>query len=218
MTPMTTPCTMSVLQRGLSQLLAIFVLAIAAGSAGCTNARHGDGTSGGRASTEPDAWKLPFSNEELQVLATHISPTLSAEFTADGKWIVVAGTDGVTIHDAASTNAVNWFNAALGRSFARRRLTARQTPERRTRVAVDPGRQARLAAAGRYRDLADALQRRCPVHRLWRSRVAADRRPTSRLSRAERATDSTRSTGATTTEILLIVRYRTTRMTSEQRS
>lgn len=65
----------------------------------------------GHASNGPDTRNPPISNEELQILATHISPSVAAEFTTDGKWIVVGGTDGLTIHNSVSTRAVNWFNA-----------------------------------------------------------------------------------------------------------
>jgi hypothetical protein len=107
------PCTRSVFPRGLFQLLTIVVLGIAAHSAGCIGAPQGDGARSTQPDAEASSWRLPFSYQELQVLATHISPTLSAEFTADGKWMVVAGMDGVTIHDVVSTNAVHWFNGYL---------------------------------------------------------------------------------------------------------
>jgi WD40 repeat protein len=113
MTPMTSSCTRSLFLRGLSRVLAIVVLGIAAHSAGCIGAPQGDGSPNNQLNAEASSWRLPFSYQELQVLATHISPTLSAEFTADGKWMVVAGTDGVTIHDVVSTNAVHWFNGYL---------------------------------------------------------------------------------------------------------
>ncbi len=55
-----------------------------------------------------------LSKAELQVVGTHVSPNVSAQFTADGKWIVTSGSDGVAIHDADSTACVNWLNGELG--------------------------------------------------------------------------------------------------------
>ena len=113
MTPIMSFCTRSMFQRGPSRLLPVVFVAIAAGSVGCTDVRHGDQSLSGDANAGPCPSKTPISNEELQILGTHISPTISAEFTADGKWIVVAGRDGVTIHDTVSTKCVNWFNGRL---------------------------------------------------------------------------------------------------------
>ena len=54
-----------------------------------------------------------LSDELLQIFGTHVSPSISAEFTSDGKWIVVSGDDGVTIHDVATMACVNCLNAEL---------------------------------------------------------------------------------------------------------
>ena len=115
MTSAMNSCTESGFHRGLSGLLPL-VVAIALWAVGCTRcdeARRGAESVHGGIHVGPGSVRTLLSNEELQIVGTHISPTASAEFTADGKWIVVSGTDGVTIHDAVSTKCVNWFNGEL---------------------------------------------------------------------------------------------------------
>ncbi|MCC6508123.1 MAG: hypothetical protein IT423_03395, partial [Pirellulaceae bacterium] len=84
------------------RLLASIILAVAVGSIVTTQAQLGENGSSN--------FSEQVSNDELQVLGTHISPMIAAHFTADGKWIVVAGMDGVTLHDAATSRCVHWFN------------------------------------------------------------------------------------------------------------
>ena len=93
--------------------LVVIVVAIAPWAVGCSEARRGAASVKGDVHVGPSSVRTLLSNEELQILGTHISPTVSAEFTADGRWIVVSGTDGVTIHDAVTTKCVNWFNGEL---------------------------------------------------------------------------------------------------------
>ncbi len=78
-----------------------------------TSAQAGAPSDSGEAQVAPGANPPLLSEAELQVVGTHISPNLSAEFTADGKWIVSSGADGVAIHDADSTTCVNWLNGEL---------------------------------------------------------------------------------------------------------
>ncbi len=92
------------------RLLTCLILLVVAGAIVTTNAPQGKAQQGANGST---SFSEQVSNEELQVLGTHISPMINAGFTADGKWIVVAGTDGVTLHDAATSRCVHWFNGQL---------------------------------------------------------------------------------------------------------
>lgn len=113
MTTITSYCTRRLPLRGFPQLPTVVLLATAVGSVGCTNAPENDQSPGGNANAVPDAFLSSISKEELGILGAHISPWLSAEFTSDGKWIVVAGADGVSIHDAASMECVHWFNSRM---------------------------------------------------------------------------------------------------------
>ena len=114
MTSTANSCTESGFRPRLSGLLVI-VVAIApwAVVVGCNEARRDAESVKGDVHVGPSSVRTLLSNVELQITGTHISPTASAEFTTDGKWIVVSGTDGVTIHDAVSTKCVNWFNGEL---------------------------------------------------------------------------------------------------------
>lgn len=113
MTPIISRGARRLFERGLFRLLTGLFVAVAAGAVGCTDARQGNDLLGGGARVRSSSSKVAISDGELQILGTHISPTISAEFTADGKWIVVSGMDGVTVHDAVSTKCVNWFNGEL---------------------------------------------------------------------------------------------------------
>lgn len=95
----------SLFTRNRWRLLALIILAVAVGAIVTTQERLGANSSSN--------FIEQVSNEELQILGTHISPMIAAHFTAHGKWIVVAGTDGVTLHDAATSRCVHWFNGQL---------------------------------------------------------------------------------------------------------
>ena len=98
-------CWKGVLLLNVSRLLTFIVLVAAVGSIASTNVQLGDNGS--------SSLSVEVSEEELQILGIHISPTIAAKFTRDGKWLVVAGTDGVTIHDAFANRCVHWFNGQL---------------------------------------------------------------------------------------------------------
>ena len=87
------------------KLITNIMLAVAVGSVATTQAQFG---ANGKSNLSEQV-----SNAELQVLGTHISPTIAAHFTADSKWIVVTGMDGTTLHDAATSRCVHWFNGQL---------------------------------------------------------------------------------------------------------
>lgn len=113
MTPFRLSSERSEIHRGIAVLLATIAMALVVGSLGCRDADVEVASRGGDTKLQPGTYPPPFSSDELQIVGVHVSPTVSAEFTADGKWIIVSGSDGVTVHDAASTECVNWLNATL---------------------------------------------------------------------------------------------------------
>ncbi len=165
------------------RLLTCLILLVVAGAIVTTNAQQGKAQQGANGST---SFSEQVSNEELQVLGTHISPMINAGFTADGKWIVVAGTDGVTLHDAATSRCVHWFNGQLVEVAPDGKVYPRRTLQRSTRAVVDSRSETHLAASTGCSSQGHAFQRRLTIYRLRISRPVPHRNTRSYTSRTER--------------------------------